>query len=690
MSPLSPNNALLSDVPQKTGNGSPRSLKKNMDKNLPTEKVPQKFRWRLLAFNIIAALLIFLVLVIFRLPILINADYFLTYDEAYQALQILSLQEGGPISFYYEGERYAGIFLGIAAIPFYWLLGVGALAYKLPGTLAYALYVLTVFWVVKSFRPSAALIAVLLVILSSPAILFISSNNWQHNLIFFLGNILFLCFFKINESKVPRTGLVFLLGFVMGFAIYSYTYSILYIATIAILYVLSSKQWEVIRNTFSPSKIVAQFQDSPSNKLKLVLILDGVIIFFIAAILFSYVFGGFGIDIGGHSILQINKLHKPVGQLLVIVILRILISNKDIKTKIRRFKNLFVTGNSYFKRLTVIGLIGFLIGISPRIASILTSETKKGGQGFDVDLIPTNTITYLWKLVVYDFPELLGVRVPLLTLFRSDLTLWNLINGILAAGVVFLVIKSVVFFFGSRRKELGKIIRLKRQTFEPSLVFAVFPVLICVAVLISQNGPDVRYLLPLHGVVAVFGALYLDHLRQAQKKQFTFLLVLWLGFGFVNTCYFYTHTSKTYYLYHPASDTYRAKGKGLVQNLSVTKMTSPYADIIRYCKQTGISYAYSDYETAGMISFLTQRNVQVGDYTNNDGAKSIGRVLAKEKDFAIIIPSSQEKEFSAYQEFLEKKDIEYVLEKTEGGFLVFRNFEGTSTEINSLRSLGTL
>ena len=107
-----------------------------------------------------------------------------------------------------------------------------------------------------------------------------------------------------------------MLGFVMGFAIYSYTYSILYIATIAILYVLSSKQWEVIRNTFSPSKIVAQFQDSPSNKLKLVLILDGVIIFFIAAILFSYVFGGFGIDIGGHSILQINKLHKPVGQLL--------------------------------------------------------------------------------------------------------------------------------------------------------------------------------------------------------------------------------------------------------------------------------------------------------------------------------------------------------------------------------------
>ena len=160
------------------------------------------------------------------------------------------------------------------------------------------------------------------------------------------------------------------------------------------------------------------------------------------------------------------------------------------------------------------------------------------------------------------------------------------------------MIKSVVFFFGSRRKELGKIIRLKRQPFEPSLVFAVFPVLICVAVLISKNGPDVRYLLPLHGVVAVFGALYLDHLRQAQKKQFTFLLVLWLGFGFVNTCYFYTHTSKTYYLYHPTSDTYRAKGKGLVQNLSIVRMSSPYDGIIKFCQEKGISFAYSNYDNS--------------------------------------------------------------------------------------------
>ncbi|MDA0692054.1 MAG: glycosyltransferase family 39 protein [Nitrospinae bacterium] len=653
----------------------------------PVEKVTPKFRLWLLIFNIIAALLIFLVLVILRLPILINADYFLTYDEAHQALQILNLQEGGPVSFYYDGERYAGIFLGLTAIPFFWLLGVGALAYKLPGTLAYALYVLSTYWIAKKIQPSAALITVLLVIFSSPAILFISSNNWQHNLIIFLGNIIFLCFFKIKESEVSGTGPVLLLGFVMGFAIYSYTYSILYIATIAILYVLSWKHWEVVRNTFSVRKIRARFQDSQSKKRKLVMVLDGVIFVFFAAIIFSYVFGGFGIDIAGHSILQINKLHKPVGQLLVLIIVRVLIFNKDIKSKINWFKNLFVTSNAFLGRLIVIGCFGFLIGISPRIASILTGETKKGGQGFDVDLIPTNIIAYLWKLVFYDLPEFLGVRVPLISIFRSDLTLLNLINGALAAGVAVLIVTSFVFFFRSRWQEIRKIVRLKRLTFEPSLVFAVFPILICAAVLILKNGPDVRYLLPLHGVVAVFGALYLDSLRPAHNKKFTVFLAIWLGFGIVNTYYFYTNTASTYSLYYATADTYNAKKDGIVKDLSIIRMSSPYDGIIKFCQEKGISSAYSDYETAGMITFLTQKNVKVGDYSNNDGAERINRMLVKEKDFAIIIPSLQEKELSSYQEFLEKTGIEYVREKVEGGFLVFRDFRGKPDEINLLRSL---
>ncbi len=640
-------------------------------------------------FNIFAALFIFLVLVLFRFPILINSDYFFTYDEAYQALQILSLQEGGPISFYYDGERYAGIFLGLTAIPFFWLFGVGALAYKLPGILAYSCYVVSVYWVVKNIRPSAAFIAVLLVLFSSPPILFISSNNWQHNLIVFLGNVIFLCFFKINESRVPRTGLNFLLGFVMGFAIYSYTYSILYIATLALLFVLSWKHWEVVRDALSIRKMIARFQDSPSKKLKLVMILDKVIVVFVAAILFSYVFGGFGIDIAGQSILQINKLHKPVGQLLVIIIVRVLIFNKDIKSKIIWCRNLLKQRASVFRGSIVLGLVGFLVGLSPRIASIVTGETKRGGQGFDVDLMPTGIIEYIWKLGFYDLPEVMGVRAPLMTLLRSDWTLLNVTNGVLAAGVVWLVFKSVVFFFKSRREEIGKIIRLKKVNFEPSLVFVVFPVLICAAVLISKNGPDVRYLLPFHGVVAVFGALYLDNLYSRQKRQFAFFLALWLGFGIVNTCYFYTHTSNTYSLYHATDDTYNAKGKGLVHDLSIIRMQSPYSEVIKYCQEKGISHAYSDYETAGMITFLAQRKIMVGEYTKYGESARLGPVLAQESDFAIIISPVQEKELSAYKEFLEKTGIKYSQGKTKGGYWIFQDFEGKSSEIDLLRSLAT-
>jgi len=264
-------------------------------------------------------LIIFSCLLVLRAPILSNADLFFTYDEAYQGSQILDLLKGAPLFFYYEGERYAGIFLGLLAAPFFRLLGVSALAYKLPGTLAYALYVLSTYWIVKKINPAAAITVVFLMIFSPYIVLFISSNNWQHNWIIFLGNILFLLFFKIKESINPKASVYFLLGASMGFSIYSYTYSILYIATVAILSVLTHKNWGRIREKLLSWKLFDWYKKQTSLKMKFVRILDVIILFFVVAISFSYVFGGFGFDIAGYSILQINTLHKPVGQLLILI-----------------------------------------------------------------------------------------------------------------------------------------------------------------------------------------------------------------------------------------------------------------------------------------------------------------------------------------------------------------------------------
>ena len=115
----------------------------------------------------------------------------------------------------------------------------------------------------------------------------------------------------------------------IGFSIYSYTFSILYIATIAILFVLTHDGWSLFREKLSIIVLVDWWKGQQSGKMKLVRVIDIVIICFLTAILFSYVFGGFGIDIAGYSIFQINNLHKPVIQLLAIIAIRFFIFRGD-------------------------------------------------------------------------------------------------------------------------------------------------------------------------------------------------------------------------------------------------------------------------------------------------------------------------------------------------------------------------
>ncbi|MCH8156432.1 MAG: hypothetical protein IID18_01540, partial [Nitrospinae bacterium] len=86
-----------------------------------------------LHFSGIVAL--FFLVVLIRYPALVNAEYFLGYDEAFMAAAIVELMNGGPMFFFYEGANYHGVLGGITAIPFMWLLGIGSLAYKLPGSL---------------------------------------------------------------------------------------------------------------------------------------------------------------------------------------------------------------------------------------------------------------------------------------------------------------------------------------------------------------------------------------------------------------------------------------------------------------------------------------------------------------------------------------------------------------------------
>jgi hypothetical protein len=588
------------------------------------------------------------------------------------ANHIMDLLNGGPFYFYYDFARYFGITNGLAAIPFFLILGVGPLSFKLPAVCFYALYILSTYWLVKKIHPQAALTAVLLMIFSSPAILSLTTMNYGVGLICFLGNLIFLSFIKVKETGGTKAFYCFLLGLFIGFAIYTFTYSIVYIGSILILFVLSNNSWETFRSKISIKVIASRYMAQKGGIQKFVSILDGIILFFILTVLFSYVFGGFGIDIAGISIMQSNELHKPVGQLLILVVFRVCLFRQDIMNKFYSTKRLVQSTDPLIRRSILFGLLGFAIGIAPRTASILTGETTRGGQGFDVDFVPANLVSHFWQLMTHYLPDILGLWAPILGLFKGRMDLFYFLNIFLITIVVFLVSRASVLFITTKWKDVKDIFRLKALSFNPAQFLLVLPMLICAAVIVSQGPPASRYLFPLHGVVSIWVAIYLQKIRHKSKTFFTFFLVAWCMFSVTQTHQKYVKS-------------------GTVQNFSIIKIPSPYSEILDFCKERNILHAYSDYGTSAVGTFLSKGNVQIAEYTKNVWGSTIKERLAGENNFAIIIQN--EDHLKNYQKYLDgnlqsySKNIVKVGNDANTVYYVFSDFQGERGTIDRLRSL---
>jgi hypothetical protein len=641
------------------------------------KKINSRLNWKLIINNFIGFIFILSCLLLLRAPLLISADYMLNFDEAYQGSQILDLMNGGPIHFYYEGESYAGIFLGLAAIPFFGLFGVSAIAYKVPAIISYALYILSSYWIAKKINSVTALTVVFLMIFSPQSILSISTSNWPHNLIVFFGNIIILLFIKYKESENPNARILFLLGAFIGFSIYSYTYSILYIASIAAIFVLTHERWNWFRSLISFPRMISICKEGKSTKIKFVRFLDFVIICFWGAIVFSYVFGGFGIDVAGFSIFQINNLHKPVVQVLIIMVVRWGVYREDINLKLAIQKIETIMANIIPIRLFVIGGLGFVVGILPRLASIVIGETTRGGQGFDVDFNPIKIIEHIIELVIFYIPEFFDLRAPLVTFLSNEFSLLNLLRLGVAVAIAFLIIKSIYVFYSERSVEVKNIIRLKSQKFNPSLILVVFPLLVCSANVLTQNGALLRYILPLHGVVAIWVAIYLDRVRLKSKMVFASILFVWSVFSLMNANTLYSKIN-------PNSQYSMVK---VIGGISIPKYESPSANLVKYCNAKDIFNVYSDRNTAALINFFGHGRVIAGVYDKGKEMRRKNQVLSIKNKFSIIISKTNIKHLNLYKKYLEKSSVEFSQMLLNEEFWLLTDFKGRPDEINSLRNL---
>mgnify|MGYP006141097613 CR=1 FL=1 len=292
--------------------------------------------------HFLAVLLISLALTLIRYPFFLNSDHFFGSDEGMLASTILHLLNGGPIIFYFDFGRTFGLTFGLLASPFIWTLGPTSLAFFAPGVLYYALYIWTTYLIAKILIPRSAYLILILMFFTPPFITSMTFHNWPHTLVAFFGNLIFLLFIKTKLSEKNIGPIIFALFFIMGLAIYTYTYSLIYILTISILYALTHPLWNQVRENISIDTAVIFFKNKKTKVEILCLFLDVLIILFFIAVIFSYVFGGFGLDIAGHSVLQINKFHNAAMQLLVIIFLRILINPKSSISFFRKTKSCFV------------------------------------------------------------------------------------------------------------------------------------------------------------------------------------------------------------------------------------------------------------------------------------------------------------------------------------------------------------
>jgi hypothetical protein len=77
---------------------------------------------------------------------------------------ISNLLNGGPVVFYYDTHRTFGLTFGLVASPLIWFLGPTSLAFNLPATLFYSLYLWTTYLIARILIPRTAYLVFIMLI----------------------------------------------------------------------------------------------------------------------------------------------------------------------------------------------------------------------------------------------------------------------------------------------------------------------------------------------------------------------------------------------------------------------------------------------------------------------------------------------------------------------------------------------
>ena len=656
--------------------------------------------------HLLSLALITAALLILNYPILLNADFFVQFDEVAQAAFTVNLMKGSPLTFYYPyitHFSYHGILHGLFAIPFFWLIGKTVLAYKLPAILFYAVHTWGTCWVSGKINPKAPFLVGLLMVFCSPVMSFIATHTWSNSVILFLGSLSLVLFIECYTSSNKLALKIFLLFFTMGLSIYAYTYSIIYVTTIFFIFVITSTWWEKARGNFNLSRVSIWWKSLENIKLRFVRVLDLIILCFLLATSLGYIWGGFAIDIMGTSIFQIKNFHKPVIQVFVLIMVRLLIYRQDLPAIFQKIRILVQSINTRTKTLIACGITGFIFGLSPRIIAVLNGEVVSGGQGFDLNLSLFRIFEHLKIILFVRIPDLFGVYSPLKEIFADPNTdqflksvLLDTENdplfpaiGILSFAMIGLFAVAGYSFFKVYLNTWKNIFKLNSCRFDPILIITVLPILVCLANMLKQDGAiTVRYLYPIYSVAVIWVALFLLRIKSRSLFSFVALIVIWVSFYSLNNYRFY-------------------RDSGVVRELTPVERKLDLREVKQFLNSEGIGIAYAAYWTAVRARLIDQKPLVFSKHGNPYYYNVLPDPdLLKFQPFAVILnEGGQQFKFHyedrylvrkikqkvlgespstiSYSAFLEKKDIQFKKNRM-GSYTIFWDFRGNDSHIEDL------
>jgi hypothetical protein len=626
---------------------------------------------------------IFLV-VIRLLPLLMNPELGYGADEVFHAREIWEYLQGRNLFFYYENVNYHGTFEGYTAIPFVKYFGFYPLPFKLPALIYYGLFIWSSFLIVRTINLGASwIVSIFLVFPPQWLVSWALLHNYVFAPILFLGNMTLYFFIKFKTDNAVRKETVFLLCFFSGLAIYIFTYSIIYIFTILFLLALTYPKWDMFRDKISIKILLQSFVLLETKKEKVAKIYDILLCVFLLAIAYSYIFGGFGLDIGGFTILQINNLHKPVLQVIPLIVIRLLLARLKVLPSIfNPFKNVPVFDGAY-KTLISVGAFGFALGISPRVISILNGSVARGGQGFDMDFSPLRILLHTLELVCF-FPHIVGVKFEYLFSHSSN-RVFPLLQDIFTLPIMGLIIYSLYFFLRKNWAEIKSLIMLKGLSFSPSLVLLILPASLCVSLVVTMNGPKDHYLMPLYWVLTVYVALFVSDTIQRSRILGATFIGIWIIFFSITFNYSLHELPKF-------KDPLVSYDKEALKAL-LSRSQQKYIDLIETLSSKKINAVYAGYALSSNLIINSEGSISAAEYSSSGRSKRLRKNLESYPDFGLVLKETYQNNdkdplspFEKFSKFLNQNEIRFKQEKVSG-YVILWDFVGDVNMKNRLRTL---